>query len=227
MTEENCRAKALIYLAYFGTLKPGELAMLKLSSLWNISTSSEHLSIWMMTIPGRSVELANIYVLPPAQEAILTYLRLRGLSLNAVAKNADLSLLLSDGGGTNSLTDVAPARNGLSRIAKRIFDMAAERASSDDNLSAVLRLKEATLTWLANAFEAHLTEHDVRGNWQWHLLGARRLVPQSTYEYLPKRSDLSETKIVEGFQALQTMWKHSSASASEFKQNVQSQNPTQ
>lgn len=191
------RARALFYLAYFGDIKPGELAELRTSAIAEISIDPK--PVWTLFFQGRPQSRREVALLPPAQQALAHYLGIRGIVPGTLEKWGDHSLIAS--------ARTKTSRQTLHSIAKPVFARASTMASADADLLAARRLSHASLQWLRHAFEAHAAHLAQNGQAIWLLLGANFLVPSALHSFLPARVPLSLQQTLLGFEQLQPMWR--------------------
>lgn len=201
----TAKSRAVLYLAYYGDLKPGEICSLRLSS---ISVLDSHtIPVWKLDIEGRAKELREIVLLPPLQQALEHYLHSRGIAREAGTTQPDSPLIASN----HSVPDWPEVEGYLSELDRRsftglVFTRAAALAESAGDLMAARRLSGATVQWLRHALEVHTVQSDVRRNWCWRLIGACWLSPPSSKAYLPPRVPLSVETISQAFDELQQLW---------------------
>jgi integrase len=201
----TAKSRAVLYLAYYGDLKPGEICSLRLSS---ISVLDSHtIPIWKLDIEGRAKELREIVLLPPLQQALEHYLHSRGIARESGTTQPDSPLIASNHG----VPDWPEVEGHLSELDRRsftglVFTRAAALAESAGDLMAARRLSGATVQWLRHALEVHTVQSDVRRNWCWALIGACWLSPPSSKAYLPPRVPLSVESISQAFDELQQLW---------------------
>jgi hypothetical protein len=202
---ETAKSRAVLYLAYYGDLKPGEICSLRISSICVLV--SETTPIWKLDIEGRAKELREIVLLPPLQQALEHYLHSRGIMLGASTTQPDSPLIASNQG----LPDWPEVEGHLSQLGGRsftrpVFKRAAALAQSASDSMAARRLSGANVQWLRHALEVHSVQRDVRRNWCWPLIGACWLFSLSFTAYLPPRIPLSVETILQAFDQLQELW---------------------
>lgn len=203
--DATARSRAVLYLAYYGDLKPGEICSLRVSSLSVLDSNST--PIWKLDIEGRAKELREIVLLPPLQQALEHYLHSRGMMLGASTAQPDSPLIASN----HAIPDWPEVEGHLSELAGRsfiglVFKRAAELAQSASDSMAARRLSGATVQWLRHALEVHSVHSDVRRNWCWPLIGACWLFSSSFTAYLPPRVPLSVESILQAFDQLEELW---------------------
>lgn len=201
----TAKSRAVLYLAYYGDLKPGEICSLRLSSISVLD--SQTIPIWKLDIEGRAKELREIVLLPPLQQALEHYLHSRGIALEARATQADLPLIASNHG----VPDWPEVEGHLSELDGRsftglVFKRAAALAQCAGDTMAARRLSGATVQWLRHALEVHTVQSELRRNWYWPLIGACWLSSLSFKAYLPPRIPLSVETILQAFDELQELW---------------------
>jgi integrase/recombinase XerD len=199
------KSRAVLYLAYYGDLKPGEICSLRMSSISVLDF--EAVPIWKLDIEGRPKALREIILLPPVQQALEHYLHGRGIALGDDRAQADPPLIASSRG----MPDWPEVEGYLTEAGGRsstglVFSRAAELAQDAGDSLAARRLSGATIQWLKHALEVHTVHGDVRWNWCWHLIGACWLSSLSFKAYLPPRIPLSGGTILQAFDAFQEMW---------------------
>ncbi|NVD97938.1 hypothetical protein [Massilia sp. BJB1822] len=201
----DLRTRALLYLAYFADMKPGEICSLLTSSIEIISTDTT--PIWKLYVEGRSPNIREIILLPPVQAVLERYLDGRGLVSSAGTFRENCPVIASG----RDTQDWNESQGGVSAETVRVhtrevFLRAAALAESGGDKPAARRLSGATIHWLKHAFEIHTTYLSTPKNWCWHLLGACWLATPISKAYLPKRMTFSAEICLEAFEELSCTW---------------------
>lgn len=199
------RRRAILYLAYFADMKPGEICSLRTSSIRVLAAGRR--PVWKLDIENRPPNLREIVLLPPAQKALERYLASRDIAAGDSTPEADRPVLVS----SRNTQDWAEIEEKLSEHSARsssreVFLRAAELARSGGDNTAARRLSGATVHWLKHAFEVHTTQMKTPRNWCWPLLGASWLATPVFRTYLPERTPMSAQTALEAFEDLRGMW---------------------
>jgi hypothetical protein len=195
--EFNARQRLLVNLAYFSALKPRDLVAISRGSCRPLEGANR--TVWQINVPVSGDGRTSIYLLPPARDSLIDYLAELGLC-DIGAENLpfpELPLLVTD-------SEMRPAY--LSSNVKPVFVAAAKLAESEGKIIMARRLEKAALGWLSNALEAHVAELNLPGDWPWRLLGATKVVPASLMRWLPDCTNLPESEVLRGFEALRPLW---------------------
>lgn len=199
------KSRAVLYLAYYADLKPGEISSLRLSAISVLESGV--VPIWKLDILERPQELREIVLVPPVQRAIKHYFQFRGIALGSCVAQPDLPVIAC----SREIQDWPEPEGPLSGLGTRsvtgaVLEQAAALAREECNFIAARRLSLATLQWLRHAFEVHTAQYAISREWCWPLIGASWLASSAFKSYLPPRLPLSVDIILQAFDDLQEMW---------------------
>jgi hypothetical protein len=184
-------AHLVLDLAYYAALKPTEIASIRLEALRRYRSACSGIDIWSVSIPTRNAQRREVFLLAPVTEILATMFPASPEEFKAfVSARPRMYLLdLSDSSLNHGRVhaDVAPNGQLLSVWLSPFFGRVAQIAAQAGDLIAAHRLRQATLSWLSNAFETHLEYKGKRGKSCWNVLGACKLCPPSMMNYLPDR----------------------------------------
>ena len=189
--EREMETRAATELMYYGGLTATEVSNIRIDGI-----RKEGAITWLH-IPSRARGLKNIYLLPPV---IQTIDRLLGYVAPGMAN-------LYSEYPRNLESPCEPfliSRRSIAPLVCRAFRSASERALSEDNHVVAARLMAYTPHSLRHAFEIHACGCNAE-NFLWQLIGAERLVPQSTRQYLTRPS-LTEEGYLHACEALSRFW---------------------
>lgn len=190
--DREMETRAAIELMYYGGLSATEVSDIRIHRI-----RREGAITWLH-IPSRARHLEKIYLLPPVIQTIDSLLGYRvPVTSNRYSE--------SHGVSENPCEQFLISRRGIAPIVCRAFLSASERASSEENPAVAARLVTYKPHSLRHAFEMHGQECDA-GNSLWRLIGAARLVPISTRQYLT-RPTLGEEEYLQACNALSCLWK--------------------
>jgi integrase/recombinase XerD len=200
------RARALFQITYYADLKPSEISALRTSAIGVVHPGPQ--PVWRLKIEGRIPQFSDLILLPPAQKALETYFRMRGVVLDPSGNHDDTPVILplrrvefTDSGQVENMQS-----DSFNHIVKPVFARAAQIASLSGNTRAARRLSHATLGWLRHAFEVRVVQSHIRKNRAWMLLGSHWLIPPGFIEYLGTRKIPEVDTILDAFAELQCMW---------------------
>ncbi len=167
----SLRRRAILFLAYFADLKPGEISSLQTSSIRILSLKP--VPVWQLVIENRPPNVREVLLLPPAQTALQKYLDSRGIAVGANASDAPCPVIVSSRDTQYwTGTEENLSEHTVQRSTREVFQLAAKLAQSSGDTAAARRLSGATLHWLRHAFEVHTVQLHSGKHWCWHLLGA-------------------------------------------------------
>lgn len=186
-------------------MKPSEIYSLRTSSIGVLASGPT--SVWKLNIESRPLNIREIILLPPVQEALEQYFATRGITGGAGVPGADSPVIASSRDMKDWLEIEANLAEGGARSAtQQVFLRAAELAGAGGDNTAMRRLSAASIHWLRHAFEINALQMNTTRNWCWHLLGARWLATPIFRTYLPARTPLSAETCLEAFEELRSMW---------------------
>lgn len=183
--------RAVIELMYYGGLSATEVSDIRIHRIHREG------GITWLHMPSRARHLEKIYLLPPVIQTIDSLLGHR-VPVTPNRYNE------SHGVSENQCEQFLISRRCIAPIVCRAFLSASERASSEENPAVAARLATYKPHSLRHALEMHGRECDA-GNSLWHLIGAARLVPESTRKYLT-RSTLREEEYLQACNVLSCLW---------------------
>lgn len=201
---DAARSEVVLYLAYFGDLKPGEICALRTSSISVLA--SDPAPVWKIRIQDRPTTTCEIILFPPLQRVLQNYLDCRGIVLDAGVSLSDYPLIASSRCTPDRLeSDSNLSDSSALAFTRQVFSRAGALAQANGDVMAARRLSVTSINWLRHALEVHSVQMDASGTGCWHLLGACWLAPAAFRAYLPKR-DLSVEFALQSFEELKKMW---------------------
>ncbi len=206
-------AKAVLFLAYYQCLKPGEIVHIFCDSLERIVVNA-HKILWRVRVTSREEDRQCIFLLPPVIDALCQAMSVGPEQLETVLRTHAHARLVTVCARV-SLPDpetIEPDGDPhlhvpIYALTKPVFSAAAKLADDAGNLAARNRLGSASLNDLSLAYQVHVNQL-IRGlDSLWYVTGAKRLLPKTILEYGPLRSTRPLSTIVEDIESLRQTFK--------------------
>lgn len=197
-SNHNFRARMLVELMYYGSLKEKEIAEICIDDIVVEN------GVFLLVIRSRPTSLSWIYLVPPLAKTIGCELKM--------ARSHPLNLSVTNIAG--STTNVDKSRSPLvsvkniGKLIKKAILRAAKLAASEGNSDASDRIMRLAPHQLRHAFEVHATITIGASTWIWPLIGAAALLPRTTRLYLPKREKLNKFDLEKAFYSLAPCWEN-------------------
>jgi site-specific recombinase XerD len=194
-SDHNLRVRMAVELMYYGSLTAKEIAAICIEDLLIKN------EIYLLKIRSRPTGLSWLYLVPPLAKTIDSALK----TLVVYPPNLTVEQITESSRNAEiSCTPLVSVKN-IDKLIKGALLKAANLLASEGNSDASDRLESLVPYQLRHAFEVHAA-NILESSWIWPLIGAAKLLPSTTWAYLPKREKLSKIDLDKAFCFLAPCW---------------------
>lgn len=207
-SQYSSEASSILAFAYFAGLLPNEIAAIQISAFKRSELGPEEDSIWSVTIGTRPLLRQEVFLLPVVADLVAPFFPVDSNEFKSfTAEKGDvywMDLINQSGYRRRGSTTRGPSASSVSsKIACVLVDAVGLAKATGDDLAAG-RLRQASLSWVSNAFEQHLHQGGIGTVDVWHVVAAMRLIPEIMREYLPDRTRVDPTVLRQSLHTLQS-----------------------
>ena len=204
-------ARLILFMAYYGALKPSEIGCIKLGDLRLYEGDGSEHDIWSVRINSRKPAQEEVFLLAPIALMIASAIPVqRSVVTMYLESNRDDWLRHLFGIEYAGISADNPTLMGgrLGVALKPFFLAAAELAVATGDETAAQRLRQATLTWVSASLWHHVPASFVKGHTLWKVLGTKMHMSPETRSYVPLRVPFNHKLVHEQLVSLQNAVSH-------------------
>lgn len=197
-----------LFLSYYESLKPSEIAAIRADSVEFIPVISGE-GLWRVPVQSRGSQRRWVYLLPPVVDTLCRAFLVKPEHLTRTLEKIGPRRLISVVGTMFTLpdfNDIEVDSTGFHRYLysaiKPLFRSASILAATTGDGAAAARLGSSSLDKLSKAYEEHVHVRLRDTTALWHLTGARRMIGAWILQYAHGRDMLPPNKLIEDIRFL-------------------------